>query len=320
MLYGHPLSRELEAYTARRNVDQDVNRAFWSDFYTLLGTKLDEMTSDHVNEGPKGEKRFGMSGAGSCTRKATLKYLGYEGEPIDGATRLTWDLGHILEIIGIATLRGAGYAAGTAGQNPVYIDPFMHSFSDDVLPNLGRHYGKPIIYSSKSISYKMSGQQRGKWVRRGFTELPFEGVRAAQPSAWAQAQAEMHASGIEATIIQYTSKDVVQAFKKDPYVGPEGNGSLVFYTELIEYDPVFCAHELIPVWGQMWDAATDGKAGTAFVYNPTEHRYIRLPKPGDSEAGWGGPNQAVTGTFNPCGGPCEVAEACKKELAKAFRR
>jgi hypothetical protein len=129
----------------------------------------------------------------------------------------------------------------------------------------------------------------------------------------------MHGSGIERTMLVVVAKDMVASMKNDPYLmGPQGNGSLTFYCELIEYDPIFVAHELLPIWQQAWDAATDGRAGTPFVYSPKAHAYIKLPAPGDAESGWGGRNQAATGTFNPCGG-CAYVAGCKERLALEYR-
>ncbi|MDE2105806.1 MAG: hypothetical protein KGL39_51760 [Patescibacteria group bacterium] len=315
MLYGHRIAGELERWWAAHagNPNDEEWRKYLVDYANLLTGKFGELTTEHVNVGADGRKRFGMSKAGGCTREAGLKLLGYEEEPHSGSTQVTFYLGHLCELIAIASLRAAGYEVDGA-QEPVRIDPLMASFSDGIIASLD---GKPAILSVKSSAYKMSGQQRGKWLRRGFTELPFEGVRKAQPSWWAQAQAEMHGSGIEQTLVLAVSKDIVKVFEEDEYM--QRNGSLTFYSEVLEYDPVWCAHELLPIWQQSWDAVTDGRAPTAFVYNSESHKYNRLPKPADDGARWGGPNRFATGTFNPCFG-CSVVAGCKKELAREFRR
>ena len=288
--------------------------AYLADYTNLLATKIGELTTEHSNTGADGAKRFGMSGAAGCTRKAALKYMGYEGEPFTGSSLATFHIGHLLECMAVATLRACGYAVdGT--QTPVYIDPFMHSASDAII----ELDGQPTILSVKSAGYKKSGQQRGKWVRQGFPAYPFEGVRNVNPSAWCQAQAEMHGSGIERCLLVVVAKDIVKSMEKDPYLmGAEGNGSLTFYAEMIEYDPLFVSHELLPIWGQTWDAATDGRAGTPFVYSPKSHSYVKLPAPGDTEHGWGGANQAALGTFNYCFS-CELAKACKERLVSEYR-
>jgi hypothetical protein len=319
MVRTHPLTKELDAYTKARAADPALNAEFWAIFAELLPAKLAELAGEHKNAGPKGEKRFGMSGAGSCVRKATLKYIGYEPEPIDADTRMTWDFGHLVEVMAVASLRGLGYEL-LGAQTPVYLDPFMHSASDEVI--IGAPAGAaiqtfPTIVSVKSTAYKMSGKRGSTFTRRGFTELPFEGVRKCQPSWWAQAQAEMEASGTREVIVLAVAKDVVKVFANDPYM--KESGSLVFYTELIEHDEHFCQTELIPVWGNAWDAATDGHASHAWYLRGDTSRYVKLPKPGDDGAGWGGVNQTATGTFNPCGG-CDLVEACKRELARSYRR
>ncbi len=314
-MYGHRIAAELERWwgTHAGNPADEEWRKYLVDYASLLTGKFGELTTAHVNVGADGRKRFGMSKAGGCTRQAGLKLLGYEEEPVNGSTQVTWHIGHLLELLAIASLRAVGYDVEGA-QEPVRIDPLMASFSDGVIASLD---GRPAILSVKSSAYKMSGQQRGKWLRRGFTELPFEGVRKAQPSWWAQAQAEMHGAAIEQTLMLVVSKDIVKVFEKDEYM--QRNGSLTFYAEVLEYDPVWCHNELLPVWQQSWDSVTDGRAPTAFVYNPDAHKYNRLPKPADDGAGWGGVNQAATGTFNPCFG-CPVVAGCKTELAREFRR
>lgn len=319
-MFTHPLTRELDAYTKARANDPVLNAEYWRIFAELLPVKLAELAGEHKNEGPRGEKRFGMSGAGSCVRKATLKYLGHEGEPLDADTRMTWDLGHLVEIMAVATLRGVGYTL-LGAQTPVYLDPFMHSASDEVI--IGAPEGAaiqtfPTIVSVKSTAYKMSGKRGSTFTRRGFTELPFEGVRKAQPTAWAQLQAELQASGTRDALVVYVAKDVVKVFKDDPYM--RESGSLVFYTEAVEHDEVFCQKELIPIWSQAWDAVTDGRPSTAWYLRGDTSQYVRLPKPADTGAGWGGPNQQAVGTFNPCGAPCELADACKAELARGYGR
>jgi hypothetical protein len=161
-----------------------------------------------------------------------------------------------------------------------------------------------------------SGKRGSTFTRRGFTELPFEGVRKAQPTWWAQAQAEMEASGAREVIVVAVAKDVVRAFKDDQYM--QESGSLVFYTEAIEHDEHFCQTELRPTWGSVWDAVTGGHASPAWYLRGDTSRYVRLPKPADTGAGWGGVNQQAVGTFNPCGAPCELADACKRELARSY--
>jgi len=277
-----------------------------------LRAKHIEQSSEHSNGG-----RFGMSKAGGCTRAATLKLLGHEAEPVSGSTRVTFEIGHQVEVMALAMLRAMGFTIPET-QEPVTLDPFMRSASDGLLtdgPDLDIPY--PAILSVKSAAYKMSGQQKGRWVRRGITELPFDGVRKAQPSWWAQLQAEMHGSGRRYGLLLAVSKDIVKAFEKDPYMGEGGNGSLTFYAELIEYDPLFCETQLLPVWTEAWARVNEGRASAPYYLGP-QSTYVRLPVAGDTASGWGGPNREATSTFNPCGG-CEMSAACKQELAKEYR-
>lgn len=318
-MFSHPLARQLENWW-RENAS-NPNSAGWQRYLveleTLLATKLTEIGEEHVNTGDDGAKRFGMSGVGSCTRKAALKFIGHKPEPFTGSTLMTFHIGHLLECSAVATMRAAGYEVGGT-QEPVRIDPMMHSYSDGIIKNFDQQ--GDVILSVKTAGYKGSSMLRGKPMRRGFTALPFDGVRKAQSSWWAQAQAEMHGSGIERCIVLAVAKDIVLAMKDDPYMmGETGNGSLTFYAEMIEYDPQFCMDQLLPVWQNVWDSATDGKAGPAWCFNGPEAKYVRLPKPGDIGVGWGGPNQVATGTFNPCGG-CDFGLVCKQQLAQEYRR
>jgi len=323
MLYGSPVARALDSWWASHagRHDDPAWQAFLEDEANLLRTKRDELAREHSNAGPDGRKRFGMSKAAGCTRAATLKLLGHEEAPFSGSTLATFHIGHLLECSAIATLHAAGYqTSGT--QEVVTLDPFMASASDDVIVS---HYDGvppvpvPCLLSVKTAGYKMSGRRGAKWVRQGFAALPFEGVRKEQPSWWAQAQAEMHGTGITHTLVLVKAKDIVKVFENDPYLGPEGNGSLTFYTELIEYDPHFAGHELLPVWGQAWSDAQDGRAGQPMFLRGSDSKYIRLPAIADTANGWGGPNKEATGTFNPCNG-CGMAGPCKDENAKGFRR
>lgn len=322
-MFSHPMAAIMEnwwqAHGGRH--DDEEWQAYLQDLERLLVTKLDELAAEHTNAGEDGAKRFGMSGVGSCTRKAALKYLGYEPEPFSGSTLMTFHVGHLLECSAIATLRRCGLTIPDT-QQVVEIPPMMLSYSDGIITEAPPTTAvpTPCVLSVKTTGYKKSGIVRGKPVRQGFPALPFEGVRRQQPSWWAQAQAEMYALGCRNALIVVVAKDIVQAMRDDPYLmGPGGNGSLTFYVELIEIDDHFIETEMLPIWQQTWDAATDGRPGEPFVYNPEAGRYIRLPKPADVESGWNGPNQEATGTFNPCFG-CDMAAACKDALAKAFMR
>ena len=314
MIRSHPITKELANWWAAYGGRHDSPEwgAYLADFRSLLATKHDELTSEHHNEG-----RFGMSKAAGCTRAATLKALGAEPEPFDGDTLVTFHIGHMMECLAIATLRACGYNIDSS-QERVRLDPFMSSAFDGVIEDIGVDLPGPLpaLLSVKSAGYKGSSQSRGKWLRRGFAALPFDGIYKGNFSAWCQSQAEMHASGISRTLVVVVAKDIVKAFQGDPYM--QESGSLTFYCELIEYDQQWCETQLLPVWSEAWDNTLVGKAGPAYFFNPNLGIYARLPKPGDSGVGWGGPNQAATSTFNPCGG-CDLATACKADLAANYR-
>jgi hypothetical protein len=302
VIRSHPITRELANWwtTYGGRHDSPEWAAYLADMRSLLATKHDELTSEHHNEG-----RFGMSKAAGCTRAATLKALGAEPEPFDGDTLVTFHIGHMMECLAIATLRACGYNIDSS-QERVRLDPFMSSAFDGVIEDIGVDLPGPLpaLLSVKSAGYKGSSQSRGKWLRRGFAALPFDGIYKGNFSAWCQSQAEMHASGIPRTLVTVVAKDIVKAFQGDPYM--QESGSLSFYCELV------------PVWSEAWGNVAAGKAGSAYFFNPTSGTYARLPKPGDTASGWGGPNQQATGTFSPCFG-CDLVKACKADLARNYR-
>lgn len=320
MLYGYPIASQLEAWWrehAGRHDDPEW-ASYLQDFQATLGQKCIELTTEHENIGPGGRRVFGMSKAGGCTRSAGLKLLGYDSEPFTGSTLATFHLGHVIECIAVATMRTAGFTI-EGQQEPVVIPPFMASFSDGIITSdpTGA-LPTPCILSVKSQGYKKSGKQRGSWVRQGFPALPFDGVRKGQPSWFAQVQAEMHGAGIANALVLVVAKDIVKAMENDPYLGAEGNGSLTFYTELIEYDPHFVETQLLPVWTSAWQAVEAGQP-PAPMYLRADSTYARLPSIADTSNGWGGPNQQATGTFNPCFS-CDFAKGCASAAASSYRK
>lgn len=289
------IGKQMEAWWAEHGGRHDHPEwiAYVNDFGTLLIDKLVEMSEEHDNAG-----RFGMSKAGGCTRAAGLKYLGFDSEPLSGSTRATFNIGHILEIKAIATLRAIGYEV-SGMQQRITIDPYMASASDGIIVI----DGKPHILSVKSMGYKMSGKRYGKggitWTRHGFAAMVANGVRAEQPGHFAQSQAEMHAATIPDTLYLVVAKDMVKAMEADPLMVE--NGSLTFYTEGISYDPSF-ATSLDLMWGTQWAAVQGGRPGPAFYY-ANSGQWIELD-PNDADG-----NKAATGTYDPCS-YCDLRAAC----------
>ncbi|MDE2104174.1 MAG: hypothetical protein KGL39_43455 [Patescibacteria group bacterium] len=307
-MFTSPLAREMDEWCTQhlRSHDDPAYRSFLDHFAEGLRVKHDELRAAHDNQG-----RFGMSKAGGCTRVGGLKLLGYEAEPFSGSSLVTFEIGHHLEVMALAILRAMDKQVEGV-QEPVTIDPMMLSFSDGILAN---DDGTRSVLSIKSTGYKFSAFRSGKWIRQGFTALPFEGIRMANPGWWAQAQAEMHGAGLARTTFVVVAKDIVKAFERDPYM--QESGSLSWYCEDVEYDPLFCETKLVPVWEEVWDAVTRGSQRIpAYYYNPYVHDYVGLPRLADGENGWGGPNKEATGTFNPCGG-CDMLAACRQAVVNA---
>lgn len=308
VIFGHPIARAAERWWEQHGGEPGDPEwaAYLSDFRDLLPAKFAELNEEHVNDG-----RFGMSKAGGCTRGEGLKWLGAEREPLSGSTKHTFYLGHVLEVSTLALFTRLGFPIRGL-QQPVRIDPFMHSFHDGLFD---LHAAKTVL-SVKSAGYKKSGKEYRKsgpvWVRRGFPELPFQGVKVAQPGWFAQLQAEMHAEDAEQGLIFVTSKDIIKAMEGDPYLGPEGNGSLTFYAELIRRDDEFIENHLLPVWQDQWDAVQAGDPGPARFLNGATGYYVDL---NEADTSWK-PNADRTGTFNPCL-YCEMFDACKAAIQSA---
>lgn len=280
-------------------------------FNELVIAKTKEVTEEHLNV-VDGIKVFGMASSSGPTRASSLKLLGYKEDVPSGSDQFTFMLGHIVEIMALATLHMCGYplldtqkvAIVYSGEQAV-----QKSTSDALVKILG----EPTLVSVKSVAYKMSGQQKGKWIRRGFPELPFEGVRKSKPNAYAQIQQEMFGSGIKQGLFLFVSKDIVKAFENDPYLGKDGNGSLVFYTEMVHPEPDIQARITSVMANQMDMVYGKHEAGPCLYLRSDTYEYVELRKAEIQPSNiWGGKNKEITGTFNPCGG-CRLVSACRKE-------
>jgi len=284
----------------------------WIDKFTeLLMLKHDEWKADHVNE-VDGKRVFGMSKSAGCSRDAGLNLLGFKGESFSGSDYFTFWLGHAVEIAALATLDLVGYPLMDTQASCVIYDskgrPLMQSKSDGVIKILG----VPTIVSIKSAGYKMSGQRKGKWLRRGFAEYPFIGFRAANASGYIQLQNELVASGFKQGLAVVAAKDIVKAFAKDEFLGEKGNGSLTFYTEIIKPE-IEIAERSAEIFSRQLDYVERGVAGPAMYIHKESMSYIELLR-ADVQASnvWGGKNQELTGTFNPCGG-CQRVKVCSEQ-------
>ncbi len=315
-MYGHRLAREMEEWHASHNgrAGDPEWEAFVRDYQSLVADKAEELLEEHNNNG-----KFGMSKAGGCSRASGLKRLGHKGTPLTGSSLVTFFIGHLCEGIAIATLRRLGHNVQSHGENGGQIEVstgLFHSYTDGVLDDF-EGKGRTLL-SVKSTGYKKSGRERRgsdwKWVRRGFPELPFQGVLKSQPGHYAQAQAEMHADGASQSLYIVVAKDIIKAMEDDPFLGAEGNGSLTFYAEIIPYNGDFVHNQLLPVWEAQEKAVQQGRPGPARYLN-TGGVYGEL-KPASTGRE---PNAAVTGTFNPCD-YCDLIAACKTDLLANFRR
>jgi len=276
-------------------------------FSDLLIKKQTEWTQKHSNEDADGNRVFGMSKIAGCSRDTALGLLGLEGEPESGSTNFTFWLGHAVEIAALATLEVIGYHLEDT-QAKVSLDGPSGTLFQSASDGVTKVLGIPTVVSVKSSAYKMSGQSKGRWIRRGFAELPFLGVRRAHVSWYAQLQGEMAAGKYPQGLVVVAAKDIMKVFEKDEYLGERGNGSLTFYAEIIKPE-IEIVERAIEVHEQQMKDVRAGRAGRPMYMN-TDYQYVELQKAHIVPSNiWSGKNQELTGTFNPCGG-CHRREVC----------
>lgn len=297
-LYTHtPTVKYLKAWCAEHMGahDDPLYHKYHSLFADHLAKKRTEQQQLHDNEG-----KFGMSQAAGCIRANSLRRAGVKGKPPDGDTRLTWEIGHLLECMSLAVLEAPGF---TLSASQVRCELPNHlSWADGILAAGPVDLPYPLLLSIKTNSYKSSGRTKGGFKRFGFAGLPLDGIRTSQPSWYVQAQLEMLAKIVPRALILVVAKDMVKAFEGDEIF--QESGSLSWYAELIEFDTVI-AEEVAHAYRPGRDLTRPA------VYSP-DKGFITLPAPGDVSEGWGGLNKEATGTFNPCFG-CEfggMPEVC----------
>lgn len=324
-----PVTRALEAF-AREHLGNHASPLFRRQqelFLSRLQEKQAEWLSAHDNEGA-----YGMSGAGSCLLKQDLSRDGVKGTPVEGWTRMTWHHGHLIEVEVVSMLEALGCVIeGTQAPVRTYRadGSLLHSSKVDgiiVSAPADLHLPTPIILSVKSTAYKMAVFVKGgggNQKRKGFAALPF-GVKGEEPSWYMQAQLEMHGthdhkpSGrswayrndcapIDRVLLVAVAKDVIAAYSQDEIL--QDAGSMAFHAEILNYEPLI-AGRLVAA------RETFDHIAAVPVPDGVGVGFVRLPEPG-SPGGqnskgfsiWGGPNQAATGTFNPCG-MCEYKAHC----------
>jgi hypothetical protein len=310
-MFSHPLAKEAEKWFfdhgGKHSDPAWLN--FLSDFSYLSKRKVDEHTREHSNAG-----RFGMSKAGGCTRAQALKLMGEVPEPFSGSTRVTFQIGHMIEVLGLATLRALGLALSASTEDEVQwearIDPFMLSYSDGViLPN--EKWPVRTIVSIKSAGMKMSGRTKDGWKRYGFAQYPMDGLRRTNPNYWAQLQAEMLGTETRQALFFLVAKDMIAAMKEDPILA-EQNGSLSFYAEVVEIDEKFCNEELVPLWSKVWGQVKSKTDPIARVLS-RDGGYVTL-NPFDGKG-----NKERTSLYNVCD-YCDLRQPCEVRIARQLEK
>lgn len=282
--------------------DSPEYAAYHAAFARHLATKRDEQLTAHSNRG-----LFGMSQAGGCIRAQGFRRDGIEGEPPHGDERMTWEVGHLLECATLAILEVSGFQLQSV-QEPISWGPFA-SAVDGVLADGPVPLPYPVVVSVKTASYKSSSPPRGKMPakRYGFAGLPLDGIYKSKPEWFVQAQLEMAATGLKHTLVVVIAKDMIAAFREDAIF--RESGSLTWYAELVTAD--LSVSEATAQWYELATGDTDRQVGESApplaLRAPGE--YVRLPAPGDTASGWGGPNKEATGRFNPCFS-CAYATRC----------
>lgn len=293
MHFGRHDSAEYAHYRAR--------------FVEHLKRKHEEQSRPHSNNG-----LFGMSQAAGCLRANALRRAGVKGRPTPGDTRVTWEIGHIVECMALAILDASGFEVEDP-QRRVQLAGTFDSAVDGILMDGPVFLPYPLVLSVKSSSYKSSSPPRGNTPakRYGFAGLLLDGVRKAEPKWWTQSQLEMAGTGFAHSLILVVAKDMIAAFRGDSVFA--SSGSLSFYAELIPAEPVPKVEgQYKNVLGLLDEGARPQDAPPA-IYSP-DRGFIVLPTPGVVTAKWtSNPNADAVGSFNPCGiaGPpvsgCEYA-------------
>lgn len=285
-----------------------------------LLTKRAEQSEAHSNNG-----RMGMSKAGGCLRASAFSWIGAKGDPFSGSTRVTFEVGHLLECMTLALLEASGFELqGT--QVVCDLPPAHYSYTDGVLLSGPVALPYPLALSVKTAGMKMSGKNRdGSFKRYGFCALPLDGVYQGQHDWYVQSQLEMAALGLQHSLVLVVAKDTVKTMESDPIM--QESGSLSFYAEVLARVPDF-EKPYQESGGEVLTLLRERMAEVfSFGSDPEElvraalsvlpvcsrpGRFVQLPAPGDTASGWGGPNQKARGDFNTCHG-CGYSALCRGE-------
>lgn len=266
-------------------------------FRSLINAKILERQEEHHNEGA-----YGMSKAGGCVRAACLARAGAPRKPISGSDAVTFELGHIVEVMALAVLQASGFTV-TGLQDRVRLAGLFSSATDGVLTAGPVDLPYPLPVSIKSTGYKMGKPGQ----RRGFAALPAAGVRAEQPGWWVQSQLEMAALSSSHSLVLVVARDVIKAYEGDRFMP-----SLAWYAELLRSEASL-QRRVIAMYDDAANFRDPQDSPPAYFIG---NGWANLPAPGDNASGWGGPNQKATGKFNPCNG-CDFAELCAEaELSR----
>lgn len=309
-LHGNaPITKELNAAMGRLKGGTEAYARIAARVKRYVTTKLDEMAASHAS-GRHG-KSFGLSGAGSCVRKAVL---GAQGVKVDFSPGKLWQfaIGHFHEPWALALLEEIGFEV-VEPQAEVTIPgdydfPLFHSWTDGIVQRDGVRYA----LSTKTMGYKSSSLFRGKATRRGFTALPFEG---ASESWRAQSSLEMYGLGLDKALIVVLAKDYMEVFEtEDPYC--REIGSAVVWADVLEANTMWVESFVLPTWKAAQKALVEGRTPDGSILDKESGLY----KPTDPRVD----NKKENGfDWDRCRwttGQCDMRDACLAAYVKAAGR
>lgn len=301
MLYTHkPLTHFLESWTAEHfgRHDDPAWLRYLEARQKYHALKTEEQAREHDNQG-----LLGMASAGSCLRYLAAKRAKLATPAFSGAEHCTFEIGHLCEVVILATLEAAGFEMDTT-QTEARLGDTHRSAVDSILRSGPVDLPYPCILSAKTSSWKNASYDRSRKAqsRRGFAALPVGGIFKEKFDWFAQFQVEAAALGIEHGVVVVLVKDRIASWDGDPIF--KESGSTAWYSQILTFDRPFAtelwkAHRsLVRDFGDMPLQAP------ARVPIPGEHegdlRWADLPLPGDDRS-WRGPNAEAAGdTWNRC--------------------
>lgn len=292
------LNKEINTFIADKGMDTPEFCQYASD---LTVAKYQELCKPHAED--RDQFTFGLSSAGGCIRAAQLRIMGVPVTHSAG-TLFTFRIGHVLEPLGLALLRGIGFKVIEPqaevkiwGDNDVAL---FHSWTDGIVWRAD--YGE-VALSVKTMGLKNSGFYRGKATRRGFTALPFEGVK---PGWFVQSELEGYGLKLDRSLVLVMAKEFIQAFEtEDEWM--QKSGSAVIWTDVLDTNYRWVETIVLPEFQRAQNELLAGKIGCGKQYESDSGTWVEIdPRTKNAVNGW---NFCKWST-----GSCDMFDECKKRL------